>query len=161
MAQKAQIIRGLNKGRDELIKMSTKYLLQAPIVFLCLCHHQMGPSLLRAMLTVLHENPIDEDVDCLIHDADSQKWGVYKYDSDNTVRPPSEKKWYDILSKQPKDVVHWWRQFGLNKECLIDDLQRLSSQINVTPSSGPPLKRFQSKYPILFECLHSVFGPLG
>ena len=156
--RKAQIMRGLNKGRDELIKMSTKYLLQAPIVFLCLCHHQMGPSLLRAMLTILHENPIDEDVDCLIHDADSQKWGVYKYDSENTVRPPSEKKWYDILSKQPKDVVHWWRQFGLNKECLIDDLQRLSSQINVTPASGPPLKRFQSKYPILLECLHSVFG---
>ena len=51
------------------------------------------------------------------------------------------------------DIVHWWQQFGLNRECCVTELQHLSrkmsKQIQLNES---PLLVFKGKYTVLFEC---------
>ena len=124
--RKSQIERGLKKGQEEMMKMTTRYLLQAPIIFLLMTHSKYGPPFARAVLSVLHMNPLDDDdADILIHEPDSDNWGRYKY-SDLSECPVEERKWYDLLINHSDDVVHWWRQFGLNRECVKSDLQKLS-----------------------------------
>ena len=101
---KVQIMHGLSKGRDEMIKMTTRYLLKPPIIFMLPSHREYGAPLLRVLLTVLHSNPIEDDI--LIRDGNSQKWGKYIY-SDPSSRPEEEKRWYNLLLKHPNDLVHW------------------------------------------------------
>ena len=120
---KAQIMRGLSKGRDEMIKMTTRYLLKPPIIFVLLSHREYDAPLLRALLSVLHANPIEDDI--LIRDGNSQKWGQYIY-SDPSSQSGEEKRWYNLLSKHTNHLVHWWCQSALNKECLVIELQQLS-----------------------------------
>ncbi len=48
-----QIMRGLEAGRKELLKMTTKYLFRAPLMFLLLTHRKNGIPFLRALLSVL------------------------------------------------------------------------------------------------------------
>ena len=56
-------------------------------------------------------------------------------------------------------MVHWWRQFGLNSLGLVHDLQRLTrGPTGAIIKKNPPLIHFQQMYPVLFECLHAVFG---
>ena len=95
----------------------------------------------------------------LIPDLDSGKWGPFIY-QDPSERPMEEQKWYNILSKRSEEVVHFWRQFGLNRGCVADDLQRLSQRKEAlpTPNGSAPLLVFRDEYKILFECLHAVFG---
>jgi len=74
----SQIMRGLKKGRDEMIKMSSRYMLRFPVMYLLLTHREHGGPFLRAVLAVLNANPVDGVV--LIHDADkSSEWGDYGY----------------------------------------------------------------------------------
>eukprot|EP00956_Cyclotella_meneghiniana_P021672 scaffold39740_cov82-Cyclotella_meneghiniana.AAC.1 len=117
----AQVMRGLTKGRDELIKMTSKCLFAVPIIYLLFSHHEHGASFLRAVLSVLHkfEQELDEEEvdqqDYILINQPGRKWGLYIHTNDNE-RPPEEKKWFDILYPQKCDVVHWWRQFHLNDE---------------------------------------------
>jgi hypothetical protein len=60
--RRGQIMRGLMKGRDELIKMTTRYLLKPPLLFLLLCNRENGASFLRAVLSILHEHPHHEEL---------------------------------------------------------------------------------------------------
>ena len=123
---KSQIERGLKKGQEEMMEMTTHYLLQAPIMFLLMMNSKYGPPFARVVLSVLHKNPLDDDdTDILIHDQDSDNWGRYKY-SELSECPVEERKKYDLLINHSDDVVHWWRQLGLNRECLKSDLQKLS-----------------------------------
>ena len=48
-------MRGLKAGRDELVKVTKRYLLRAPIILLVLCNRKRGAPFLRAVLSVLHE----------------------------------------------------------------------------------------------------------
>jgi len=55
--------------------------------------------------------------------------------------------------------VHFWRQFGLDRPCVVRDLQRLSSETKSRLSKKKAhLLLFKETYPILFECLEAVFG---
>ena len=170
------IKRGLKAGRDELIKITKRYLLKVPILLLVLCNRKRGAPFLRAVLSVLHEyveNNIstEEPIDVMfIHDADTAnsddpKWGKYIY-ADPNNRPENEKIWYDLLTKSKEnidDLVHFWQQLCLNWRVLTDDLQRLSKVTSVSDMAGgegAPLNAFQTEYPILFECLDAVFGTM-
>ena len=95
----------------------------------------------------------------LILDKDSSDWPALKYDRANR-RPDDEQRWYDILKPQSDDVVHWWQQLGLSKECLATDLKRMSTRS--APLSlkkyQAPLLAFKNAHKVLFECLHATFG---
>ncbi len=75
--------------------------------------------------------------------------------------------WYNLLTQSQKnidDLVHYWRQFCLNWHIVTEDLQRLSNQSqdpNAALNEGvSPLSQFAGEYPMLFECLYAVFGPM-
>ncbi len=68
-------------------------------------------------------------------------------------------KWVNILSNKSEDIIHWWRQFGLNIECCVKDLQSLSREKSSRiPVNKAPLLVFKSKYTVLFEYLNPVIG---
>ncbi len=158
--RRKQIMRGLNAGREELITMTTKYLFRAPLMFLLLCHREQGAPFLRALLSVIQESPQDDmNPVMLIHDEESTAWGRHEYDRNNP-RPDNERHWYNVLKPQTLGVVHWWQQLGLNRQCLVSDLQRLSNRSTPLPlkKDQAPLLAFKDEYKILFECLHAAFG---
>ena len=55
------------------------------------------------------------------------------------------------------DAIRWWRQIGLNSDCLTKDLQQLFGSLENSVGKTPLLK-FKHEYSVLFECLHAVFG---
>ncbi|KAL7498156.1 hypothetical protein ACHAWT_009680, partial [Skeletonema menzelii] len=156
--RRSQIMRGLKKGRDKMMKMSTKYLLRPPIMYLLLTHREYGSGFLRAVLAVLAQNPV-ADGTVLIHDADSSEWGDYLYD-DLANCPVEVRQWYTVLCQHSEEVVHFWRQFCLNKDSLVNELKKLSKQSCARPVNGDtaPILTFKEEYPTLFECLEAVFG---
>ena len=120
--RRQQIMRGLNFGREELIKMTTKHLFKAPLIFLLVCHREHGAPFLRALLSVVHESPVNDlNPVVLIRDNESDRWGRYKFDQ-SYQRPLNERHWYDIMKPQTEDAVHCWQQLGLNREILVSDL---------------------------------------
>jgi len=155
----SQIRRGLCKGRDEMIKITTRYLLKAPLIYLLLMYQEHGASFLRANLSILHENPLSEyvDADVLIPDAESQSWGRHVY-ANAADQPDEDTKWYNILYNHADNVVHFWRQFGLNCECVKTNLQGLSREVSPLESDEVYLLHLKKTYPVLFEGLESVFG---
>ena len=155
--RKSQIMRGLNAGRDEMMKMSKRYLLRPPIMYLLLTHSDYGSAFLRAVLAILAENPTGNTV--LIQDANSSEWGQYLYE-DPSDRPADVKKWYDVLCQHPEEVVHFWRQFRLDADCVVKELKTLTKQTCARPVKDDcaPILSFKKDYPVLFECLDAVFG---
>ncbi len=110
------IQRGLKAGRDELIKVTRKYLFQVPILFLVVFNAKRGPEFLRAVLSVLYENAERVAPVILINEVDDVNWGLFKY-TNSANRPSREKAWYDLLTKSDEaiaDLIHWWRQLYLN-----------------------------------------------
>lgn len=145
--RRAQIMRGLNAGREEVIKMTRKSFLEGPVAFLILCDSTSGPSFLRALLAVIdgQASPTTN----FINDVDSP-----------SERPEEEQLWYNQLSKEPEKTLHWWQQFCLDWPCLSDDLQRRSRETGPPRESAneSPLVSFKAACPVLYECLESVFG---
>ena len=89
-----QIIRGLTllkKGHNEMMKMTTKYLFKPLLLFSLLTHLTEGKSFLRALLSILKENPVEGVT--LIHDAESSSWVFYC-----GSRTGQEHKWYRITA---------------------------------------------------------------
>ena len=174
-----QVMRGLTKGRDELIKMTSKCLFAVPIFYLLFSDHdhEHGASFLHAVLSVLHkfeqeldDKEVDQQDYILIHQP-GRKWGLYIHSNVND-RQPEEKKWSDILCPQKCDVVHccWWRQFHLNDKVVAGDLQRLSREyaIRVLPDDESPLVGFKLHYPLLLSawrpslhCMHLIVDLLS
>ena len=153
--RKAQIMRGLKAGREELIKMTQKIgLLDGPVAFLILCNKDNGPAFLRALLAVIAGQACPVEV---IRDRDSDAWGKYQYD-DPTERPADEKIWYDQLMKCPEEALHWWRQFCLDWDIVADDLRKLSKEAGPCTCDESPLEAFRVQCPVLYDCLHAVFG---
>ena len=90
------------------------------------------------------------------------KWRAFKYDNPED-RPDDKKAWYNLLTKTEEnidDLIHWWRQFCLNYEILEEDLQRLSKVNTVDELNTGALIEFKIDYPVLFDCLYSVFGTM-
>ncbi len=163
--RRKQVERGLRMGREEVIKMTKRYLLKPPLLLLLLANRKHGPSFLRAVLSVFHENENNVPDDVLLIHQPGESWGKYVYAS-NSDRPDDEKAWYDLLTSSPAmidDLIHFWRQFCLNWNVLTGDLQKLSkANANMDPVEDgvSPLTSFEGKYPILFECLYAVFGAM-
>jgi hypothetical protein len=145
--RKAQILRGLNKGREELLKMISLNYMKAPIILLVLTHHTHGPPFLRALITVLRNRNDDNPDDPLIFPDSSAH--------ERRLVSPEERMWGVKLNQDSDDVVHYWRQFGLNRECCTADLKKLS-EMTTPRTKGLPV--FKEEFPVLFECLHAVFG---
>ena len=81
------------------------------------------------------------------------------YGKDNLRMLAEDSRYYNILRNEIDDVVHWWRQFCLNWECLVSDLQRLSKvYVTNADSNDTYLVTFRKEFPILFECIEAVFG---
>jgi len=165
------IKRGLEAGRDELIRITKRYLLQVPILLLVLCNRKRGGPFLRAVLSILHENSDRAPGVNLINDVDTASdlsspiWGRYIYNNPEE-RPDDEEAWYNLLSKNEEsinDLIHFWLQFCMNWPILTDDLQHLSKATEASAMAGgegASLLIFKSKYSILFECLDAVFGTM-
>ena len=121
-------------------------------MFLLLCNQKNSAPFLRALLSLMHESPVDElDSAILINEPESSDWGRYVY-KDANQRPPDEKMWYDLLSGHKEDVIHWWQQFGLNRECLLPDLHRLSRDGHGVLIDGTsPLLRIKADFPIFLS----------
>ena len=116
-------------------------------ILLVLTHHAQGPPFLRALITVLRN----------CEDTDDDNPLIFTEGSAHQRRQVSaeEKMWSEKLNQNPAEVAHYWRQFGLNRECCIADLKRLSA--TMTPHRKGLLV-FKDDFPVLFECLHAVFG---
>ena len=100
----SQVGRGLEAGRDELVKITKRYLLKVPIVLLILCQRQRGHAFLRALLLVLHENlgKVPEGV-AFFHNkgngtGETSSAGMYIYNKPDQ-RPDYMNVWYDLLTQ--------------------------------------------------------------
>ena len=164
--RRKQIERGLKMGRDEIVKMTKRYLFKPPLVIIMLTNRKRGPAFLRAALSVLHENSNRVPGVELINDAGGD-WGLYIHTNCDD-RPEDEKLWYNLLTQSEtniNDLIHFWRQFCLNWPILTGDLQRLSKTTAPTDTQPPDkyvssLVQFENKHPVLFECLYAVFGAM-
>jgi hypothetical protein len=161
--QRKQILHGLRKGREELLKMTSRYYLRAMIILFLITHHEHGAPYFRAVLSDVYANQ-DISNEPLIHKSESSNWGQYLYTNCNNQcnhHPHEEVKWVNIVSNNSEDIVCWWRQFGLNRECCEKDLQCLSQENSPRiPLNESPLLVFKCKYTVLFECLNVVFGKM-
>ena len=101
--------------------MTEPILLRGAMSFLILCNNKHGPAFCRAMLSVIDETGH-------LHDSDDDKWGKINYSNGLDERPEDESKWYNILLQDSADVLHWYRQFYLNWEVVLHDLQVLSNE---------------------------------
>ena len=130
---------------DEIIKITQRYLLKPPILLLLLTNWKRGPSFLRVVLSVFHENADRVPDVMLINDA-GDAYGTYIY-ANPADRPKDEKAWYDLLTKDTTtidDLIHFWRQFCLNWVCVVEDLQKLSKRVDGSLAEGVvPFVRFQ------------------
>ena len=138
VTRRKQVERGLRMGRDEIVKMTKRYLLKPPLVILMLTNRKRGSAFLRATLSVLHENSNRAPGVELINDA-GRDWGMYIHIS-AAERPEDEKLWYNLLTQSESnidDLLHFWQQFCLNWPVLTRDLQRLS-KVTVPTNSQPP-----------------------
>ena len=70
--RQTQIHRGLKAGREELIKITKRYLLRPPILLLVLCNRKRGDPFLRAVLSILHNNAESVEDVMFINDADTK-----------------------------------------------------------------------------------------
>ena len=84
--RKQQVMRGLRAGRDEILKIAGRYLLNPPILLLLLTNCKHGPDFLRATLSVLHEYAHRVPGVELIRDP-GDGYGTYIYTTPNE-RPP-------------------------------------------------------------------------
>jgi hypothetical protein len=158
-----QLQAAADAGYEKMMK-NTELFLLAPLVFLLLTHPVDGPRVLRAMLCCLNGcEGIDlNDVD-IYGEADNKPnlddgtaWRPYK----NLLRfTEPEKAWYDVISQDKENLLHFWKQFGFQRNCIRNELKRLSRQ--TTPrdeTSKTPLKDFAKDYPIIYESLFAAFG---
>lgn len=157
--RQTQILRGLEKGREKMLKHTKRCLMQPPLILLVLTNRSRAPSFLRAVLCVLH-NHFDQVPDqiTMIHDA-GDSWGKYMY-TDLKGQPEDENIWHNLLTKDKQTVnnlIYFWQQFELNFRVLTGDLQKTSK---ASGSNGQSLGHFQITYPVFFECLYSKFGTM-
>ena len=109
--RRSQIIHGLTMGRDEMFKISKRYLLKPSLLLLLLTHRTRGAPFLRAVLSVLHEftSRVPDNV-TLINDV-GDGWGQYIY-PDKRDRPADEREYYALLTQSDdnvNDLLHFWR----------------------------------------------------
>lgn len=159
-----QLQAAADAGYDKMMK-NTELFLLAPLVFLLLTHPVEGPRVLRAMLCCLNGcEGIDLNGVDIYGEADNKpdlddgtEWGQYKNLSHFTE---PEKAWYEVISQDDENLLHFWKQFGFQRNCIRNELKRLSRQTTPTNDkpSKTPLNDFAEAYPIIYESLFAAFG---
>ena len=102
-----QIMRGLEAGRDEVLAITKRYLLNAPILLLMPSNRKRGPSFYRAVLSVLHEYQDRMEAPPMNDEGDD--WGIFIYDA-AANRPEEERVWYDLMTIDDthlNDILHF------------------------------------------------------
>ena len=84
-------------GREEIVKMTKRYLLKPPIVILVLINRKYGAPFLRAVLSVLYKNSGLVPNDVAMVSNPGNEWGRYTYTNADD-QPPYEKRWYELLT---------------------------------------------------------------
>ncbi len=88
MFHQGQIVRGLKKWQDELMKLTMQYLLQPPLLFLLLCNHDHGAPFLRVLLSILHKQPVDDFFSVmLINETESFDCGKFVQRNPTSTHP--------------------------------------------------------------------------
>lgn len=143
-----RFIDGIEAARDEMNKMMNR-LLSPPLVFLMLSHPNRGTDLLNAAAFLFREM------------GDSLGDGFKEIVSEDAMTE-GEKMYYDLLRLEKDDSLHFFKQIGLARDCVRDDLKRLSNEQQNTRDvkSDTPLADFRKQYPIIFEALFATFALL-
>eukprot|EP00956_Cyclotella_meneghiniana_P021077 scaffold37956_cov48-Cyclotella_meneghiniana.AAC.2 len=73
---------------------------------------------------------------------------------------PKERVYFDQLEPNSEDVLHWFRQIGLARAVVREELIVLvqEKQSDRDPDSKTPLQDFETKYPVLYDLLFSFVG---
>jgi hypothetical protein len=146
--KKKQIIRGIKAGYDEIVKMMED-LLSPPLIYLASTYMPKGPSILRVLLGLVTQEGVQ---------LPGEGWGRYEYEDSPNGRPEKEQWWYVRLLASAPAAAHWYQQIGLLRDCVQDDLKKLSNAEPATELPTWPLESFKKEYSILFEALHATFG---
>eukprot|EP00986_Skeletonema_menzelii_P016679 scaffold15440_cov101-Skeletonema_menzelii.AAC.1 len=152
----------------EKVSKNTEQFFKAPLVFLLLPHPIEGPRIMRMIVRILSESPdFDLNGDYYEHPSDNVEveradgWGTWNHSAGTW--PAEEKVWYDILTTDKEavdDLVHFWQQLGLARNCIRAELMKLSKIVepNRDPNSKHPMKDFKAEFPIIYEALTAAFG---
>ena len=140
-----QIMIGIQAAYDKLVEMTEPILLRGPVSFLILCNNEHGPSFCRALISVVTESG-----------SLPASWNDYAKETDDTEQTPDITRWYDILSQDSDDTVHWYRQLCLYYEVVLPDIYKLSQE-KPSNSRSSGIINFKNEYPVLFDALYAVF----
>jgi len=146
-----QIIRGINAGYKEILKMS-KDLFSVPLIFLVLMDIRRAPSFMRAVNRLLCDNDIITPDECSTRNGRS-------HDEIMSISP-AEATWYNRLSEDESKFVHYFKQFGLHRDVVLPDINLLSKLMDRTVPDYKlmrPLSYMKLTFPIIFEAMAAVF----
>ena len=152
------------------VSKNSELLMEAPLIFLLFTHPVEGPYVLRAVISCLMLEDFDlNEADNIFFDEycnevkqPEYKFRTLNYEDQDSIDAvdPKERVYFDQLQENSGDVVHWFRQIGLARadvrEELIVLVEEKSSDRN--PDSKTPLQDFKEKYPILYDLLFSFVG---
>ena len=146
-----QIMKGVRAGHDEILKMSKGWF-RVPLLYLVLLDLRRAPSLMRAINRILCSNGVISPDTCAErnHSAGCNVVHVSK----------SESIWFNKLKEDEENAVHYFKQFGLDRDIVRNELAKLSKMSdNPSPtfSFKRPLHEFKSKFPITYDAFDSIF----
>ena len=148
-----QILAGINAGYKEILKM-LKAWFSVPLIYLILFDRRRAPDFTRAVNKVIFDANIITKEEFEIRNG-----------RDPGMVTTAEVTWLNKLRENENLAIAYFRFMGLHRECLFDDLRKLSKMqdIQKIPDStshqpmNKPLHHMQSKFPVLFEALSAVF----
>ena len=148
-----QILAGINAGYKEILKMSKAWF-SVPLIYLILFDRRRAPGFMRAVNKVIFDANIITKEEFEIRNG-----------RDPDIVATAEVTWLNKLREDENLAIAYFRFMGLHRECLFDDLRKLSKMqdIQKIPDStshqpmNKPLHCMQSEFPVLFEALSAVF----
>ena len=146
-----QIIRGINAGYKEILKMSKDWF-SVPLIFLVLMDIRRAPSFMRAVNRLLCDNAIITPEDCATRNG--------RCNDEIMSITPAEASWHSKLSEDQSKFVHYFKQFGLHHDAVQPDISRLSKLRDRTEPGyklARPLSYMKQTFPIIFEAMAAVF----
>ena len=125
-----------------------------PLIYLILFDRRRAPGFMRAINKVIFDTNIITKEEFEIRNG-----------RDPDIVATAEVTWLNKLREDENLAIAYFRFMGLHRECLFDDLRKLSKmqdiqKISDSTSHQPmnkPLHCMQSEFPVLFEALSAVF----
>ena len=152
------------------VSKNSELLMEAPLIFLLLTHPVEGPYVLRAVISCLMLEEFDlNEADNIFFDEycnevkqPEYKFSTLTYEDQDSLdgMDPKERVYFDQLEPNSDDVVHWFRQIGLARAVVREELIVMVQEkpSDRDPDSKTPLQDFKRKYPILYDLLFSFVG---